>query len=146
MLRKQLMEFNEIMQGIERIYENYAKSVGLTYMSFTVLSILYHSEHQITQKEICAQCHYSKQIVNTIIKGFHEKKYVSYEAVPEDKRNKYIVFTESGRQYADEIMLPIIEVEEKAMSALSDKERTQMLAMLDKCYGAYRTQFVVKCD
>ena len=144
MLRKQLMEFTEIMQGIERIYEDYAKSSGLTYMSFTVLSILYHSDRKITQKEICAQCHYSKQIVNTIIKGFYEKQHISYEAVPEDKRNKYIVFTESGKQYADEIMLPIIEIEEKAMSALSNKERMQMLEMLDKCYGAYRAHFVVK--
>ena len=44
MLKRQLARFNHIMQGIERVYENYAKSVGLTYMSLTVLEIISYNE------------------------------------------------------------------------------------------------------
>ena len=66
MLENQFFQFNKIMLGIEKIYENYAKSVGLTYMSLTVLQIIYHSEKPCTQKKICDDSHYNKQIVNSV--------------------------------------------------------------------------------
>ena len=140
MLRKQLEQFNHIMQGIEKFYEDYAKSVGLTYMSLTVLQILYHTENLITQKEICAESHYNKQVVNTIVKNFYESGYVSFEEVSEDRRNKYVLFTESGKEYADEIMIPLGKKEDSALLVLSEEERETMLSMLERCYEGFLKQ------
>ena len=116
MLKKQLARFNHLMQGIEKFYEDYAKTVGLTYMSLTVLEIIYHAETPCTQKEICALSHYNKQIVNTIVKNFAENTYLQFVEVPEDRRNKYVLLTEAGKEYADMIMLPLEEMEEKALT------------------------------
>ena len=140
MLRKQLAQFNHIMQGIEKFYEDYAKSVGLTYMSFTVLQILYHTENPITQKEICAECHYNKQVVNTIVKNFYESGYVTFEEVPEDRRNKYVLFTENGKAHADGIITPLSKMEDNALLILSEEEREKMLFMLEKCYKGFLEQ------
>ena len=139
MLRAQLTEFNHIMQGIDKIYEDYAKSVGLTYMSMVVLEIIYHSELPLTQREVCEQSHYNKQVVNSIIKNFYEKGYVSLQEVPNDRRNKHIFFTESGKKYADAILLDLWEIEKKALSVLSEEERSSMLEMLRRCFGGYKS-------
>ena len=78
MLREQLAKFNSIMQGIEKFYADYAKSVGLTYMSLTVLEIIYYAPNPITQKEICEESHYIKQMVNNIVKKERKGKETYY--------------------------------------------------------------------
>lgn len=138
MLKKQLARFNHLMQGIEKFYEEYAKTDGLTYMSLTVLEIIYHAETPCTQKEICALSHYNKQVVNTIVKNFTESGYVQFTEVREDRRNKYVMLTGTGKAYADTIMLPLEEMEEKALTVLSETERGEMLDMLERCYEGYR--------
>ena len=138
MLKRQLARFNHIMQGIERVYEDYAKSVGLTYMSLTVLEIICYNETPPTQKEICEQSHYNKQIVNSIIKGFADKGYLEFCEVESDRRNKQVLLTDSGKAYAAETLSPLWEIEQKAVTVLSDKERENLLNMLERCYSGYR--------
>ncbi|MBP3704340.1 MAG: winged helix-turn-helix transcriptional regulator [Clostridia bacterium] len=138
MLKKQLARFNHIMQGIEKIYEDYARSVGLTYMSLTVLEIIYYAEEPCTQKMICAQCHYNKQIVNAIVKGFLDKGYLQMSELASDRRNKQLMLTESGREYAGKILLPLWEIEQEALSVLSEDERDALLGMLGRCYAGYK--------
>ena len=138
MLREQLTKFNSIMQGIERFYEDYAKSVGLTYMSLTVLEIIYYAPNPITQKAICEESHYIKQMVNTIVKNFYENGYIEFKEVESDRRNKYVLFTSNGKEYADKIMKPLMEREEKAIAVLSNEERNEMINMLERCYMEYQ--------
>ena len=138
MLRKQLAKLNHLMQGIEKVYADYAKSVGITYMSLTVLQIICYADMPQTQKEICEMTHYNKQIVNTIVKGFHEKGYLIFEEVLSDRRNKYVCLTDSGKAYADDILKPLSMIEEKALSVLSQEEWNMGLQILDRCYEGYR--------
>lgn len=137
MLKNQLAKFNHLTQGIEKVYEDYAKSVGLTYMSLTVLQIICYAEKPCTQKEICLQSHYNKQIVNAIVRGFFDKGYIRFEEVPDDRRNKYVLLTESGKKFADEILQPLWEIEKKALSVLTDEEWNAALRILEKCYNGY---------
>ena len=137
MLKRQLARFNHIMQGIEKVYEDYAKSVGLTYMSLTVLQIICYAEIPPTQKEICEQSHYNKQIVNSIIKGFTDKGYLEFREVESDRRNKQVLLTDSGRAYADKILSPLWEIEKKALSVLSNEEWNTGLQILERCYESF---------
>ena len=139
MLKMRFSQFNKIMLGIEKIYEDYAKSVGLTYMSLTVLQIIYHSDKLCTQKNICEDSRYNKQIVNSIIKTFYAKGYVDLKEIPTDRRNKNVTLTEPGKKYADEILVPLSEIEEKALSVISDKETEQLISLLSRCYEGYKS-------
>lgn len=138
MWRKQLAQFNHIMQGIENIYEDYAKSVGITYMSLVVLELIYHTDEPYTQKDICNLSHYNKQVVNSIIKSFYDKGYIALKEVPDDRRNKHILLTESGQAYTDKIMQPLWKLEQQALSVLTDDERNQLLSLLGRCYEGYK--------
>ena len=138
MPKNQFSQFNKIMLGIEKIYEDYAKSIGLTYMSLTVLQIIYYSHKTCTQKNICEDSHYNKQIVNSIIKAFYDKGYIELKEMPEDRRNKNVTLTSSGRKYADDILLPLSEIEKKALSVISDNEKEQLVSLLGRCYEGYK--------
>lgn len=108
-------------------YEEYAKSVGLSYTSLSILSTIYEMEN-CTQKRLCEQCFLPKQTVNAIVTIFYKKKWIRLEELPEDRRNKTIHFTELGRAEAERILEKIYRSERLAMSRLTEEERMILLS------------------
>lgn len=129
--KKPAARFTEKCQSMERMYEEYAKSKGLTYMSMMILEIIYRHPDCCTQKLICEESKYSKQSVNAIIKTFWEQGYVDLKEERTDRRNKRILFTDAGRKYADGIIGRYLAVESEAMSHLTDKQWAQLIGMID---------------
>ena len=123
--------FTEKWQSLARVYDEYAKSKGLTYMSFTVLEIIYHNQDCCTQKLICEQSLYTKQSVNSIVKTFWENGYVELKEEKADRRNKKILLTEKGQIYADEIIGRCSAVEQEAMEHLSSEQWEQLIEMAE---------------
>lgn len=99
-LKGQDARFCEIMQRIGHLYEEYAKSKGMTYMSMCILEAICTHPDNCTQKCICEETHYPKQSVNLIIKSFLQAGYITLEELSADRRNKHIMLTEKGRDYA----------------------------------------------
>lgn len=119
--------FIEKWQSMERVYEAYAKSRGLTYMSFTVLGIIYDNPDCCTQKLICEQSLYTKQSVNAMVKSFWEQGYVVLKEERNDRRNKQVLFTKNGKRYADDIIGRFSLIEKQAMGKLSDEQWEQLI-------------------
>ena len=71
-----------------------------------------------TQTEICERLSSNKQTIAAIVTRFWKKGYIVYEEVMEDRRNKRIRFTETGREYAGKIIPPAAEAENLAMAEL----------------------------
>ena len=115
-------EYGEILQTWNRTYEDYAKSVGLSYTSLSVLSMIYATEN-CTQKMICETRFLPKQTVNSIVTSFYKKGWLKLKEMPDDRRNKIIVFTPEGRKEAERLVLPLRNAEKNAMKALSQEQR-----------------------
>lgn len=118
-------------QSLGRVFEEYAKSKGLTYMSFIVLQTIYKYPDCCTQKLICEQSLYTKQSVNAIIKNFWKQGYVELREEAADRRNKKIIFTEKGQVYADEIIGKFLAIEKEAMEHLSSAQWEQLIGMVE---------------
>lgn len=101
--------FCEIMQRIGHLYEEYAKSKGMTYMSMCILEAICTTPDNCTQKCICEETHYPKQSVNLIVKSFWQAGYITLEEMPADRRNKRIILTEKGQDYAARTVPPPVE-------------------------------------
>ena len=127
-LRDQIRQYCSYLQEWNASYEDYARSVGLSYTSLSILSALYGAEN-CTQKMLSERCFLPKQTVNTTITAFYKKGWVRLEELPEDRRNKTIHFTPEGQAAADEIMQRVRESELKAMAALSESERLVLLSV-----------------
>ena len=127
-LQEQIRQYCSYLHEWNASYEDYARSVGLSYTSLSILSALYGME-SCTQKMLCESCFLPKQTVNTTITAFYKKGWVRLEELPEDRRNKTIHFTPEGQAAADEIMQRVRESELKSMSALSESERLVLLSV-----------------
>ena len=98
------------------VYDRCAKMHGLTVNELFVLDILWFAPAGCTQKEISDRLSANKQTINAIITRFDRQGFISYLAVKEDRRNKRIVLTESGKAYAKNIIPPAADAENLAMA------------------------------
>ncbi len=98
------------------VYDRHAKMHGLTVNELFVLDILWFSPNGCTQKEISDRMSANKQTINAIITRFDKQGFISYAEVKEDRRNKHILLTESGKAYAQHIIPPAADAENLAMA------------------------------
>ncbi|ADL52846.1 MarR family winged helix-turn-helix transcriptional regulator [Clostridium cellulovorans] len=116
--RELIGQFNDSWNSILKLYEQYAKSVELSYVSFSVLEIIYWTPENCTQKLICQQTYLPKQTVNTVISDFWKRGIVELKEIAVDRRNKTIQLTESGQKYAKGIMERVVKAEEAAFKKM----------------------------
>ena len=130
-IQVQIQQYDSYLQQWCAGYEDYAKSVGLSYTSLSMLCALYEQEN-CTQKQLCQLCFLPKQTVNAVVTSFYKKGWVRLEEVPEDRRNKTIHFTDQGLAEAQRILARVQESERAAMSALSEEERRTLLSATER--------------
>jgi DNA-binding MarR family transcriptional regulator len=126
MLKIQIDEYCNIWHQMNAIYEEYAKSVGLSYTNLYALSIIATQEN-CTQKTICQQTMMPKQTVHAIITGFWKQGLVQLQELPTDRRNKLIMLTEAGKDYVAGILPKINAAEQSAMLQLKESQRSTLL-------------------
>ena len=100
---KQIERYYQLWYDVRQLYDRWAKQHGTTYNAVTTIRTILKEEGHCTQKLICDRQKLPKQTVNTILKDFQERGYVSFSDLAADKRNKLIFLTEQGRIYAKEI-------------------------------------------
>lgn len=130
-IQGQIQQYDQYLQQWCAAYEDYAKSVGLSFTSLSVLNGIYDLEN-CTQKKLCQLCFLPKQTVNAVVTSFYKKGWVRLEEVPEDRRNKTIHFTELGWAEAKRIVGRVQESERKAMAELSVEERRTLLTATER--------------
>lgn len=140
-IRDQAKRLRESWRPVDKVYEEYAKSIGMPYTSFSVLWSLLFNEN-CTQKEICQRTWLPKQTVNTIITDFYKNGFVVLEERPEDRRTKTVKLTEKGKNYAQEAVCHIRYAEYAAMEQFTEDEREQLIGLTkryaDKCLETLR--------
>ena len=140
-IRDQTKRLRESWRPVDKVYEEYAKSIGMPYTSFSVLWSLLFNEN-CTQKEICQRTWLPKQTVNTIITDFYKNGFVVLEERPEDRRTKTVKLTEKGKNYAQEAVCHIRYAEYAAMEQFTEDEREQLIGLTkryaDKCLETLR--------
>lgn len=124
-------------QCMDKAYEAYARSKGMTYLSLVILEEIYELGDGCTQKQISEDIHYPKQSVNLIVKSFLEEGLVVLRELPENRKNKGITLTEKGRQRCQEVILPLLLQEETAMREMGDAESRELIRLLELYGTAY---------
>ena len=113
----------------DAVYHNVAVKYGLSDTAMWVLYNIYLAEDSITQQELCRQCFFAKQTVNTAITGLVKKGYVELESIAGTRNHKRILLTEKGKELADGTVKLLIEAEDKAYDVLSSEELEAYLDM-----------------
>ena len=124
---EQVNQYYTVWQEYNSVYEEWAKAHGLSVNSLLVLSALHDGMEECTQKKISQKWRIPKQTINVVLKDMQE-----------DRRNKLIRFTESGKEYADTIISKLRKVElfvVEGMKIERMKERNEDTALFVKLFS-----------
>ena len=124
--------YNELWREANSIYEKWAKCRGISYCE--LLFCLSLEEGICRQKDICRQWALAKQTVNTILKNFMARGFVSLVPSGDDRRNKEIVLTKSGREFVGEIAGSLHEYEHRVWEKMG-LEKTKALLEYTALYN-----------
>lgn len=93
------------------------------------LFVLYELDHgdYITQKNIADYTGLPKQTVNTVIRDFIAEGFVTLASGKNDRREKLVVLTESGKKHAAETLAPLYALEERVFSVMGEERVKQMI-------------------
>lgn len=134
--RERIELFNEGWHAVLNVYEQYAKSVGLSFISYSVLEVIYYTPENCTQKLIAQKTYLPKQSINSVVTNFWKQGYVELKEIPTDRRNKTIHFTESGMEYAKNILLRMSKAEVSALDKMS-LEQVKLLTKVTQDFVNY---------
>ena len=109
------------------LYDEYAKRHGMLMKTLLVINVLFYAKDGMTQTEICKRTFQSKQTVNLIIKNLLSDDHVTVTEVPENKRNKIVQMTDTGRAYCEKVVRHITWAEDTAMSMFTQEDHTQLI-------------------
>ena len=108
---EELNHYYAVWQETNHVYEEWAKRHGISACCLLTLISINEGGKQCTQKNISQRWSIPKQTVNMILKDLQNKKYVDLIPMQEDKRNKQIQFTVTGKEYADTILSELRKAE-----------------------------------
>lgn len=130
-IREQVKQLKASWRPIDKVYEEYAKSIGMSNTSFNVLWTILFNEN-CTQNEICKHTWVPKQTVNAVITDFYKNGLVILEEQPEDRRTKVVKLTEKGKEYAQNAVCHIRNAEYVAMEQFTDEERELLIGLFKR--------------
>jgi len=130
--------FKQVWYRLDNLVVQYAKNAGISITTLFVLEMLAEENSQYTQKTLCERLMLPKQLVNAIIKTFWEQAYVELKEA-KDRRHKIIRLTDSGKAYAQSILTPFHNADERAWDTLTDEEMVTIAAALEKYEKAMET-------
>lgn len=103
-MTEQLQRYYTLWRESNTIYEEWAKSQVLSLNTLLILYSFYEDSELCTQKRISQKWLIPKQTVNAALKDFEGKGYIKLVPIPSDKRNKQILMTPCGEEFADSII------------------------------------------
>ncbi len=130
-----LRHINGMLSEISSIYEKLLSSKNVPEGVFIVMSSILDLGEGCLQKEISEISYLNKKTVNSTIKKLQKEEFIELKAGKYP--NMHIYLTNKGREYMRENIIPIIEVESKALELMPLNE----FATLVESYRKYIDNF-----
>lgn len=117
------------------IATRYAKTFGLTIPEWRIIAVL-GRRPGLTAKEVAEATEMDKVAVSRAVARLVEAKRVAARADAQDARRQILSLTAQGESVHARIAPIALAAEEKLLSALDVRERTQLDALLDRLLKA----------
>ena len=121
----------QVWYRLDSVVGLYAKGKGINVTTLFILECLAEEDELYTQKILCEKLMLPKQLVNAVIKSFWEQGFVDLKEA-KDRRHKNIMLTEKGKEYAESIINPLNEADERAWDRFSQEELINTAELLEK--------------
>lgn len=125
-------------------YDVFSKNSGVKPNMLWLVSALNDGQKH-SQSQICWDWGFRPTTVNTLVKELEAQGYVVLNRVPGTRRELYVELTESGRAYADAILKPVYETEEKLFQLYFGDHATEFAEDLNRFSIAMKQYFFTGC-
>ena len=126
-----IAEYNRLMQELNAIYHMVAIREGMSDSSFQILYMLRDAKDVYKQSDISDRASLPLQTVNSALKKLEKEGLVTLKKI-DGKMGKSIQLTESGLQFVQEKIDPVIQAEEAACEAFSEEEKETFFQLLGR--------------
>lgn len=130
---RKLKEFNDIYRQTSNVYHDIAYKLGMSNSAFTVFYTICEMGGSCLQKDICELFYMSKQTVHSCIKKLEKQEYIFIK-----QGEKHIYLTEKGKQFVNENIIPIIEIERSIFSEMTEQQGDMLLELTKKYLDCFR--------
>lgn len=123
----------QINDELERDANNNLREIGMTVAQLDLLRYLNREDDgSLTMKEVEKKLHVAQSTATGIAMRLELKKLITARGDESDRRIKVITITPEGRAVCMRAKASIQAVEKRMLSALTEEEQVQFVAMLQK--------------
>lgn len=117
-----IQEFNQLLKRMDHVYDELAKSSGISDTAFWIIYTIKNEKETYKQKDLCAMWSYSKQTIHSALKKLEEQNIIKLVSIPENRKDKKIILTKQGEKMAKELIEPVNEIEKKSLEKISKRK------------------------
>lgn len=132
-LPQDMKRLNDAIGRINGLYQQWEQAMGINPYVMQVLSDLF-SEKETTQKKISQRHKLPKQTVNNVVSALVKQGYLTMRPSSLDGRERILLLTDSGLSYAEELLAPIISLDERIAERLGAESYRRITSCLEQ-YG-----------
>lgn len=121
---------NQLLKELSALYKSSISQAGVPESEFWILYALLLYGQDYTQHDLCTLWSLPKQTANTIISSLARKGLIELESIPQSRNQKRICLTPAGIGYAENIVLPVYEAEQKALGQIPAASRQLVWSLL----------------
>ena len=138
LLTKELDRFYYLWRESIAIYEDWAKQYGLSNNVVMVMESIYNNRGNWTPSSISHKWFIPKQTLNSILRDFEKKEYITLLPHPKDKRNKVIQLTKKGEEIIGKIVLKLRKLEFYTLNQIGKEKIDNMNDGLEEFIRLFR--------
>lgn len=127
-----LVDFDRMLNGLDRIYSEFARTCGLSDRAYWMLVDTSTAGGSIAVSRLTSEWFYSKQTINSAIKALTARGFATLEFAEGSRKNKVVSLTEEGRRFAKRYAMPAQGAEQRAFDALEPCEQREIMRLIGK--------------
>lgn len=125
----EVQQFNRLYKELDDIYHEIALAIGISDSALAVLYVVCTLGDGCLQKDICREAYVSKQTVNSSVRSLERNGFLYLE---KSGRDKHICLTEKGRQFVEQKIRPVVDMENGAFLEMEPEERAEFIRLSQK--------------
>ncbi len=122
-IKNEINSYYENWFRVNYAYTNWALRHGTSENMIFVLYEISVAGEGCTQQKLCKRLLLPKQTISFLLAKLEKQGFLYREENPKDRRNKLVFLTESGEEYAKDILRKLEEAEIKAYKSMTAAQR-----------------------
>lgn len=125
----EVQQFNRLYKELDDIYHEIALAIGISDSALAVLYVVCTLGDGCLQKDICREAYVSKQTISSSVRNLERNGFLYLE---KSGRDKHICLTEKGRQFVEQKIRPVVDMENGAFLEMEPDERAEFIRLSQK--------------